>query len=781
MSYRDSALPVSERVGDLLGQMNLDEKLAQMSAFWIFELLDGDERLSTEKLTCLISKGIGQVTRAAGASTLDPLENARTVNAIQHYLVNETRLGIPAIVHEECCSGYMALGGTLFPQVLGLAGTFQPDLARKMTEVIRKQMRAVGAHQGLAPVLDVGRDPRWGRVEETFGEDPTLVSQFGVAYIRGLQGECLADGGVMATGKHFIGHSVSQGGQNCAPAHVGRRELWDIYLPPFQAAIRDAGLHSIMNSYPEIDGEVVAASHDLLTDLLRRQLGFDGLLVADYEAILMLHSYHHLAPDRATAGALALRAGIEVELPNPACYQEALKEALEKGMVEPGLVDEAVRRHLQKKFELGLFDHPYVDEGRVLEVFDTSTQRALAREIADQSLVLLTNHDLLPLKTGLAKLAVIGPCADQARMLQADYSFGAMMEYMSSIAAPGTPLSHLDWDKVAEKSVRIPTVLDAIRAASPATQVLFARGCEVLGGDRSGFAAALQAAQQADAVVLVLGDRSGLTPDCSCGETRDSADLRLPGVQNDLAMAILDTGKPVVIVLVNGRPLAIPELAERAGAILEAWLPGEEGGPAIAAALFGEANPGGKLPITFPRHVGQLPIFYNQKPSGGKSNWYLDYVNISSTPLFPFGHGLSYTTFEYTDFSYPARDARAGETVDLCVRVKNTGKRAGEEVVQLYVCDEYASLPRPVKELKGFTRLKLDAGESRLVTFHFPVDQLAFYDQEMNLAVESGSVRVMLGSSSADIRCEGRITIAGGPKTPVADRVFVCPVEIEPS
>lgn len=779
MSYRDATLSIPRRVAALLGQMSLDEKLAQMYAYWMFDLLDGDHQLSWDKIKSLLSNGIGQITRAGGASAFDPLSSAKAVNAMQHYLASETRLGIPAIVHEECCLGYMALGGTVFPQMLGLASTFRPELAQQMTAEIRTQMRAVGAHQGLSPVLDVARDARWGRVEETFGEDPTLISQFGVAYIRGLQGESLRSGGVMATGKHFIGHSLTQGGQNCAPAHIGKRELWDVVLAPFQAAIRDAGLHSMMNSYPEIDGEVVAASRAILTDLLRNQLGFDGLVVSDYEAVLMLHTYHRIAPDRTTASALALDAGIDVELPAPACYREGLREALESGRVSLEAIDVAVSRHLQKKFELGLFEDPYVDEGRVLEVFDTPTQRDLARRIAGQSMVLLTNNGFLPLRKDVSRLAVIGPNADDWRNLLGDYAYTSMREYMLSIARPGSALKGADPEAINAHAVKVPTILDAIREAVPAAQVLYARGCDVMSEDRSGFHDAVHAANEAEAVVLVLGDRSGLVPSCSTGETRDSVDLRLPGVQRELAMAVLDTGKPVVIVLVNGRPLAIPDLVSRADAVLEAWLPGEAGGPAVAGILFGDENPGGKLPLTFPRHVGQLPIFYNQKPSGGKSYWYVDYVTEASSPLFPFGHGLSYTTFAYSDFSITPKSCGAGETVDIKVSVKNTGSCAGDEVVQLYVRDEFASLPRPVKELKGFVRLGLQPGESRKVTFHLPANQLAFYDQDMNLVVESGAILVMVGSSSADIRCEGEFEIIGDSKSLVADRVFVCPVVVE--
>jgi beta-glucosidase len=777
MSYRNASLAIPERVADLLGQMTLDEKLAQICSCWMFDLLDDRHVLSTDKIKRLFSNGIGQISRVGGASTFAPGVVAKTVNTIQRYLLSETRLGVPAIVHEECCSGYMTLGGTAFPQMLGLASTFQPELAEKMTTVIRKQMRAAGAHQGLAPVLDVARDARWGRVEETFGEDPTLVSQFGTAYVRGLQGKSLKDGGIIATGKHFIGHSLSQAGLNCAPAHIGKRELWDIYLAPFQAAIRDAGLHSIMNSYPELDGEVVAASRAILTDLLRERLGFTGVVVSDYEAILMIHTYLYAAANKSTAAAMALQAGIDVELPTAACYSDALKEAINTGEVGMDLVDTAVSRHLQKKFELGLFETPYVDESTVLEVFETPDQRVLANKIARQSMVLLANNGILPLKKTAETVAVIGPNADDGRNLLGDYSYAAMLDYMQSIAPPGSELDGIDCARLAPHAVKIPTILDSIRASVPTINVLHAHGCDNLNDDKSGFEEAVHTAQQADVVILVLGDRSGLTPNCTTGETRDSVDLRLPGVQNELADAIFKTGKPVVVILVNGRPLAISELAQKADAILEVWLPGEEGGGAVAQVLFGDVNPGGKLPITFPRHVGQLPVFYNQKPSGGKSNWYHDYVNGEVKPLFPFGHGLSYTTFEYKDLKISKEGFKQGNTIDISVKIINTGRVLGDEVVQLYICDEYASIPRPIKELKGFIRLTLQPGETRCVTFHLPVDQLAFYDDKLDLVLESGRVNVMIGSSSEDIRLRGSFDIVGSKKTQVGDRIFVCPVE----
>lgn len=768
---------IEHRVDTLLSQMTLDEKLAQIGSYWMWDL-QTDGVLDWDKAADKLKHGIGQITRVAGASTLDPVNAAKASNRLQKFLMEKTRLGIPAIIHEECCSGVLMLGGTLFPQMLGLASTFQPELAEAMTTAIRKQLLAIGARQGLAPVLDVARDPRWGRVEETFGEDPTLVSHFGMAYIRGLQSEDLS-GGVMATGKHFVGHSLSQGGLNCAPVHVGMREIYDVYLAPFQAAIRDAKLASIMNAYPELDGEVVAASRRILTDILRGELGFDGLVVSDYEAVVMLHTFHKVAADPACAASMALSAGIDVELPNTVCYGEELKSALDHGGIDLALVDLAVRRHLHKKFELSLFENPYVDEGKVLDVFETPEQRALSREIACKSMVLLKNDGLLPLDKSIKTIAVIGPNAHDGRNQLADYSYPAMRQLMQLKAPENSAFLDMDLEQSAPYEVKVITVLEGIRAAvSPNTKILYAKGCDNCSEDTSGFGEALEAAKQADAVVLVLGDKSGLTPDCTTGETRDSADLKLPGVQEDLAEALFSTGKPVVAVLVTGRPYALSGLAESARAILQAWLPGEEGGAAIGDVLFGDVNPGGKLPITFPRLVGQVPIFYNAKPAGTKSHWYVDYVSEKVTPLYPFGHGLSYTSFEYSDLCIGQEQVRGGESVDISLDVRNTGTIAGEEVVQLYIHDEFASIPRPVKELKGYRRVKLEPGETCRVTFHLPVDQLAFYDLDSNLILETGKIAVLVGSSSEDIRLSGEFEITGERKIPVRERVFTCPVDI---
>jgi beta-glucosidase len=768
---------IEQRVQTLLSQMTLEEKLAQIGSYWMFDL-QTDGVLDWDKTADKLKYGIGQITRVAGASTLDPVNVAHTANALQKFLVEETRLGIPAIIHEECCAGAMMLGGTVYPQMLGLASSFQPELAEAMTTAIRAQLLAIGARQGLAPVLDVARDPRWGRVEETFGEDPTLVSHFGMAYVRGLQSETLAEG-VMATAKHFVGHSLPQGGLNCAPVHLGMREIYQVYLAPFQAVIREAKLGAVMNAYPELDGEVVAASRRILTDLLRRELGFDGLVVSDYEAIIMLHTFHMIAANPGCAADLALKAGIDVELPSTVCYGEPLRAALQNKEVSLELVDLAVGRHLQKKIELGLFENPYVDEDRVLDAFETTEQRALAREIARKTMVLLKNDGLLPLSKSIRNLAVIGPNAHEGRNQLGDYTYAAMSRLMQWKAPEHSAFVRTDPQTLAQSDVKITTILDGIRAlVSQDTTVHYARGCDVLDGNDAGFDEALLVAQQAEAVVLVLGDRSGLTLDCTTGETRDSSDLRLPGKQEELAKALLATGKPVAMVLVTGRPYALSMLAEHANAILEAWLPGEEGGSAIAEVLFGDVNPGGKLPITFPRSVGQVPIFYNSKLAGTKSHWYEDYVTEKVTPLYPFGHGLSYTDFEYRCLTIQPEQVRSGELVDISLDIENIGQVPGEEVVQLYIHDVLACTPRPIKELKGYHRLKLEPGEVRRITFHLAADQLAFYDLDTKLVLEAGQINVMVASSSQDIRLRGVFEIVGDPKVEVKERVFTCPVSV---
>jgi len=675
----------------------------------------------------------------------------------------------------------MALSATCFPQAIGVASTWNPDLVEEMTAVIRTQMRAVGAHHALAPVLDVTRDPRWGRVEETMGEDPYLVARMGVAYVRGLQTDDWRKG-ILATGKHFVGYGMGEGGMNWAPAHIPERELREVYLYPFEAAVKVAGLASIMNGYHELDGVPCGANRALLNDILREQWGFDGLVVSDYFAVNMLADYHHVAVDKQDAAKIALEAGIDVELPNTDCYGDPLVQAVEKGAVDMALLDEIVGRVLRVKFELGLFENPYIDAGRAPEVFDTPEHRALARRIAQESIVLLKNEgDLLPLPKDLRSVAVIGPNAGVVRNLVGDYAYPAHIETLleQQDRNPfGQPVP--DRIEVVDDFVEIISVLDGIRAKlGGAVEVRYAAGVEtVLSESTDGFAEAIEAARASDVAILVVGEKSGLTDDCTCGEARDRAELGLPGVQEQLVRAVYETGTPVVVVLVSGRPQSIPWIVEHVPAVLHAWLPAEEGANAIADVLFGDYNPGGKLPISVPRDVGQVPVFYGHKLSGGRSHWKGDYVDLSARPLFEFGYGLSYTRFEYADLRLSAAQVRAGERLDISVQVRNVGERAGDEVVQLYVRDIASTVTRPVKELKGFKRVHLAPGEARTVTFSLAANQLAFYDRDMRYIVEPGTIEVMVGSSSEDIRLTGSFTITGETQDVSADQVFFSEVTV---
>ena len=780
-TYMNPERPIEERVQALLGLMTVEEKVAQLGSAWVFELLDGLE-FSDAKARAVMGAGIGQITRIGGASNLRPAESARLANTIQRWLVENTRLGIPAIVHEECCSGYMALSATCFPQAIGVASTWQPALVEQMTTVIRTQMRAVGAHQALAPVLDVTRDPRWGRVEETFGEDPYLVAAIGTAFVRGLQGAHWREG-ILATGKHFVGYGMGEGGMNWAPAHLGPRELLEVYTFPFEAAIKTANLASIMNGYHELDGIPCGANGELLNGLLRERLGFEGLIVSDYMAIDQLAVYHHVAEGKQGAAQAALEAGIDVELPSTDCYGAPLLEAIKSGRVDEALLDQAVSRVLRVKFELGLFENPYVAVESAPLVFDTPAQRELARQIARESIVLLKNDaGLLPLSRSIGSIAVIGPNADVTRNLVGDYAYPAHIETILENQLEN-PLGGALPDRIelVEDFVPIISVLDGIRAkVGEDVTVRYAPGVRtVQDTSTDGFAEAVEIARQSDVAILVVGEKSGLTDDCTCGEARDRVELGLPGAQQQLVEAVHATGTPVVVVLVSGRPQSIPWIAEHVGAVLHAWLPGEEGANAIADVLFGDYNPGGKLPITVPRHPGQIPVFYGHKLSGGRSHWKGDYVELSSRPLFEFGYGLSYTRFAYDNLRLSTGHAAAGDEVEIRVDVTNTGERAGDEVVQLYVRDVASSVTRPVKELKGFQRVTLAPGETKTVVFTLAVNQLAFLDRAMRLIVEPGTIEVMVGSSSEDIRLTGAFEITG-PATDVSQaRVYFSRARIE--
>jgi beta-glucosidase len=767
--YKDPKQPIDARVDDLLGRMTLDEKIAQLSCVWSTQLVAAD-RFSRQRAEELLPHGTGHITRIGAATGLRPAESAAFANDIQRFLVEHTRLGIPAIIHEESVAGLTARDATQFPHAIGLASTWNPTLLEEMGRVIRAEMLAVGARQTLAPVLDIARDPRWGRSEETYGEDPYLASRLGVAYVRGVQGDDLRHG-VAATGKHFIGYAFSEGGMNHAPVHLGTRELREVYGRPFEAAIREAGLASMMNAYNEIDGLPCAGAGAILDDLLRGGLGFDGVVVADYYAVVLLHTFHHVAADKAAAARMALNAGLDVELPQRDCYGVPLREDVDRGSVPIALIDRSVRRLLRLKFALGLFEQALVEPEAAIAVYAQSESRVLARRIAQQSIILLKNAgDLLPLDPTLGRVAVIGPCADDIRLLQGDYSYPAHLEIIYKNVGRRHASDETDIlpasDEVAFHPgpyfVPMVSPLAGIRAAvSEETTVVYAKGCEVSGDDTSAIAAAVETARRADVAVVVVGGKSGLMPDCTSGEFRDATDLSLTGVQQQLVEAVAASGTPTVVVLVNGRIFALPWIAEYIPAVVEAWLPGEEGGNAIADVLFGAVNPAGRLPVSMPRAVGQVPIYYNHKAGGGRSQMLGDYTDLATTPLFSFGHGLSYSRFDYANLSVTPAEPSPHTALRIAVDVTNSGPRDGDEVVQLYVRDLVAAVTRPVKQLAGFARLHLAAGQTRRVVFTLDPSQLALFDAAMRFVVEPGAVRIMVGASSDDIRVETTITIEG--------------------
>ncbi|MCX7813326.1 MAG: glycoside hydrolase family 3 C-terminal domain-containing protein [Pseudothermotoga sp.] len=766
--YRKKDAPIELRAKDLLSRMNLDEKVAQLGSIWGYELLDEEGNFSKEKAKELLKHGVGQITRPGGATNFEPAEVVKFVNQIQKYLLEQTRLGIPAMVHEECLAGYMGLGATNFPQAIAMASTWEPSLVQRVAQAIGEDVKKVGAHQGLAPVLDVVRDPRWGRTEESFGESPYLVARMGVAYIEGLQ-----KSGVVATAKHYVGYSASEGGKNWAPTNIAPRELREVFMLPFEAAVKQANVLSIMNSYSEIDGVPCASSKELLTNVLRKEWGFRGIVVSDYFAIDMLCQYHRLAKNKAQAAMYALEAGIDIELPKIDCYGE-LKYLVQNGILSESLLDEAVLRVLMMKFRLGLFDQPYVDEVKSL-----SRHYELALELARKSIVVLKNDGILPLKRGL-KIALVGPNSKNVRNMFGDYSYYTHIKALldtANVGAINAPKFNLKKvEEIVEKELKsFKSVYDAFK--SQGVEVEWVEGCGVLEAEEQ-IEKAVKIAEKCDVIVAVLGDRSGLTKDCTSGESRDSANLKLPGLQEKLLMELLKTKKPTVLVLVTGRPYALGNIADRINAIVEAWLLGEAGAEAIVDVLLGKVNPSGKLPISFPRSAGQLPVFHYVKPSGGRSHWHKDYVDESVEPLFAFGHGLSYTKFEYTNFELQTPQVATGGKVVLKLNVKNVGDREGDEIVQLYVGREHASVTRPVKELKGFVRVHLEPGEEKTVTFKIDTDVLAYYNRYMELVVEPGVYRFMVGSSSNDIKFTAQAELVGEERRVPTYRKFFSEVEV---
>ena len=730
---------------ELLGRMTLEEKVAQLVSLPVEDLVDERGEFSEAKAEKLLRHGVGEIARVAGSRLgLRPRQAARLVNRIQKFLVERTRLGIPAIVHEECLSGLMAPSTIMFPMPLALASTWDPELVRRVAEAIRSQALLVGARHCLSPVLDLCLDPRWGRCEETYGEDPYLAAAMGLAYVRGLQGGDLRSG-VAATAKHFAGHGWPEGGRNTAPVNAGPRWLRHAHLYPFEAVVKLAGVRTVMAAYHEIDGVPCHASEELLTGVLRREWGFDGVVVSDYWGIRMLVAVHRVAGTCLEAAKLALSAGVDVELPQPECFAQ-LVDAVRRGEVPESLVDRAVERVLRLKRLLGLFENPYVDESKVPESIDDPSYRQLALEAARKSIVLLKNDGALPLPRSVRRIAVVGELADDPLLMLGDYHYPA----------------HVG----AKPDVRVVTVLEGLRGRlGPGVEVVHARSPEE----------AEAAARSSDVVVAVVGDVSCIfdRKRCTSGEGVDRAELSVPASQREAVARAAGAGRPLVLVVVAGRPMSLDGLDGLANAVLWAWKLGAEGGNAIADVLLGIASPGGRLPVSLPRSAGQLPIYYHRRPSS-----FGDYVEAPSRPAYPFGYGLSYSQFRYSNLSVePAEVAGAGK-VSVSLEVENAGPYEADEVVQLYVSRPPSDVALPAKELKGFARVSLRPGERRRVTFALPLELLAYYDRRMRLVVTPGEYKVTVGRSSEEAVLEGSFRVLGAVELPER-RAFLSEVHVE--
>ncbi|MCX4760260.1 glycoside hydrolase family 3 C-terminal domain-containing protein [Streptomyces sp. NBC_01275] len=763
--WTDITLPTAERVETLLARLTLREKVAQLSSTWEDIEADGPEVAPGSNhfgrvgdLDETARHGLGQLTRPYGTLPRPALEHARLLAAHQRQVTGQSRFGIPAMAHDECLTGFTAYGATIYPTSLGMAAAFDPELVRRVGAAIGADMAEAGVHQGLAPVVDVIRDYRWGRCEETFGEDPHLVGEMAEAYVLGVQ-----SAGVIATLKHFAGYSASMGGRNHAPVQMGRRELFDVILPPFERLVA-AGVGSVMNSYAEIDGVAPAASEWLLTSVLRDRWGFEGTVVSDYWSLPFLVNAHRVAADLPAAGALALRAGMDVELPDQRGFGTALVGAVQQGLVDESVVDRAVRRVLRQKVELGLLDpdwdpRPPGLRAGALEL-DKPEHRRLAREVARASAVLLANDGILPLPA-TGRIALIGPCADDVRTLFGCYSF------------PNHVLA--DRDDLGDGVEAIP-LRAALAAELPGVDWEFVQGCPIREEDRSGIPAAVAACAAAEATVLVVGDKAGMFGVGTSGEGCDVEDLRLPGVQEELVEAVLATGRPVVLVVSSGRPYAVGRFARDAGAMVQVFLPGEEGGRAVAELLSGTVNFSGKLPVQLPTSPGGQPYTYLHPPLGDRQSWL---SNLDPSPAFPFGHGLSYTSFEIDGLGVDRERVPTDGEFTVSVRVRNTGARPGAETVQLYAVDPVAQVTRPVRSLLAFAKVPLGPGERATVRFTVHTDRLAFTGLAGRRVVEPGEILLHAGSSSLDTPARGAVVLVGEERDATAVRHHGVPVSVE--
>ena len=778
--WQNTSLSAEDRVELLLREMTLAEKVAQLGSRWVGNDMSDDAGAEEDNLNVAPMQevfaasgtvsleeasrhGLGQLTRVWGSVPVTADEGVAELLRQHKVVLADSRLGIPALVHEECLTGFTTFGATVYPAAIAWGATFDPDLVERMAAAIGRDMAAAGVHQGLSPVLDVVRDYRWGRVEETIGEDPHLVATLGCAYVRGLQ-----SAGVLATLKHFAGYSASRAARNHGPVSIGRRELLDVILPPFEAAVATAGAGSVMNSYADIDGVPAGAERWLLTEVLRDDWKFAGTVVSDYWAVPFLSLMHRVAADPSDAGLLALTAGIDVELPDTLGFGAGIVHAVESGRLAEEIVDRAARRHLLHKAQLGLLDADWTPEGSVRPEaidLDSVENRALAREMAERSIILLDAGSTLPLLKPDAsphrRIAAVGPCAGDPRTFMGCYAF-------PNHVLPRYPDRGL--------GIEVPSGVDALRAELEHVEVVHEQGCAVLGDDRSGFAAALTAARDADLCIAYAGDLAGLFGQGTSGEGCDAEDLRLPGVQNELLDKLFATGTPVIVVVVSGRPYALGDIAGHAAGLIQAFFPGEEGGAAIAGVLSGRVVPGGKLPVQIPRHPGGQPSTWLQPPLGSTESAGIS--SLDPAPLFPFGFGASYTSFEVDDFRLSAAEIDTGGEVSVFVRVRNTGSRAGDEVVQLYYHDVLTQVARPLKLLTGFARVHLEPGAAATVTFRVHADRFAYTSPAMWRIVEPGEIELLVGTSSAQLPCRGSLRLVGDIRVVGHDRILTTPVEV---
>lgn len=773
--WQDSSLPVSERVADLLDRMTLEEKVGQLCAYWAAPLRPGEPVLAVPEwatdpapgpLGETAAVGLGQLSRVYGTEPVLPAAGLERLRLLQDTVIASNRFAIPALVHEECLTGFFTWSATVFPTPLAWGAAFDPELVQEMAAAIGGSMRAMGVHVGLAPVLDVSRDYRWGCTEETIGDDPYLVSTIGAAYVRGLEGA-----GIAATLKHFAGYSASHSGRNMAPVSCGPREFADVIVEPFVAGVRLGGARCVLVSQNDVDGVPATADRRLLTDVLRGELGFTGLVQADYFGVWNLKDKHGMADSRGKAAALALSAGIDVELPTVHCYGGPLTEMVRAGHVTAELVEQAAGRVLTLKCEMGLLDESWRAELAAIptpgpDVLDPPGHRALARKLAEESVVLLANDGTLPLRGGA--VALIGPLVGDPLALLGCYAYANhnSLDHMEEMGA------RLEM----RPGVVIPTLPEALVAQLPTAKITVTAGNGVAAIQDADIAAAVAAAREAEVCVLALGDLAGLFGfgGRTSGEGCDAETLALPGRQTELAKAVLDTGTPTVIMLISGRPYALGGLAERAAAVVQAFFPGEEGAVAIAGILTGRVEPSGRLPVSMPRHPGGQLGSYLHAPLGGLT----EVSSVDPTPLFPFGHGLTWTTFAYADLNMDSEVVSTDDAVRIGVTVRNVGQHAGTEVVQLYLSDPVATVVRPSRMLAGWARVRLEPGCAARVEFTVHTDRVSFTGPDLIRIVEPGLIHVEVGSSSTDLPLRGSFTLSGPTRPVTSNRVLTVPVSV---